>query len=415
MKIIKHYSFVFICLIASYILIALAANLLPNKIIHKNIEKSINTYGDLSTDCDFVFVHKRNALTDNFSENIIINQAFCGGKDDLLTSMFLNPRGYKEGQEEWQNLHQTVNHVGDLDVEYYPSYWHGNTFVMRFLFMFAGYTQLKAFFYFISTLLLFCALYLIARRISAWAALLTLLGMLCVNIYMMQFSIQALPVLFIGLVAAIWIIYHNKEDERIPTMFFIVGSATAFFDLLTCPLITWGIPMCTWIMLQRNTHEGKRWIELITHWVKVSILWVLGYAITWFSKWVIGTAVTKTNVYAIGLEKLLFRSSVSDEFSRIGALQLNLSMVERTFVIAVVVILVLLAVRFFNRKGVKTAVLLAFVATVPVAWYLFGANHSYIHYFFTYRTLMVTLISGFLALGCLIDWSRIPLLKKLHG
>ena len=57
-------------------------------------------------------------------------------------------------------------------------------------------------------------------------------------------------------------------------------------------------------------------------------------------------------------------------------------------IIVVIVLLVLKKIKFSKRKAVE-GLWMFVIALIPLAWYMFMANHSSWHMFFTYRTLGV--------------------------
>lgn len=60
------------------------------------------------------------------------------------------------------------------------------------------------------------------------------------------------------------------------------------------------------------------------------------------------------------------------------------------------------------RTGLSTALLCLLTALPPLLWNLVTADHSYQHYWFTYRSLSVPLMAIFFAIAAMVDWPRIP-------
>ncbi len=67
--------------------------------------------------------------------------------------------------------------------------------------------------------------------------------------------------------------------------FFVVGMVENFFDFLTYPIITLGIPLIVllWLKIRDESADLK---ENMIFTVKSSVSWGLGYALTWIAKWV---------------------------------------------------------------------------------------------------------------------------------
>lgn len=81
----------------------------------------------------------------------------------------------------------------------------------------------------------------------------------------------------------------------------------------------------------------------------------------------------------------------------------NMGLIAWGLVAIVLVVLTIIAITHFRRKGLQTALLSLFLAVPPLLWYLFAANHSYIHSWFTYRSMSVVLLAIFLAEASLVE------------
>ena len=230
---ILTYFAVFFGLIIGYLLFAFAANLLPNKPILRHATRTIQ-HNDLQTDFAFTVICRPANYMDNFTDALIINQACNGGTDSLLTNMLLVPRS-DGGGEQCESLRRLTQGDTSLYTLHYGRYWHGSTFLMRFLLLIGDYISLRILFYLISTLLLAWVAVVLYHRLGTLPMLLYMLALAMVNVYMMQQSIQFLPVLLISLAASLWVLYRVRDPRQMCLLMFIVGSLTTFFDLLTCP------------------------------------------------------------------------------------------------------------------------------------------------------------------------------------
>ena len=65
-------------------------------------------------------------------------------------------------------------------------------------------------------------------------------------------------------------------------------------------------------------------------------------------------------------------------------------------------VFIVLAVRRFDSRGWTRAALLLVVMLLPYAWYFAAANHSYLHWWFTYRAQGVSVCALLLAVAALI-------------
>lgn len=129
-------------------------------------------------------------------------------------------------------------------------------------------------------------------------------------------------------------------------------------------------------------------------------------------KWLIGSLVLRENLFADALHSLTLRSSHETEgqaISYLDALEKNLGVffnlrVWKVLVGLAAIALVLRVIWMLYRhipvkKRLNLIVPLALVACMPFAWYFVTVNHSYIHYGYTHKELM---ISGW-ALACILS------------
>ena len=405
--VLLKYLIVFVCLIVGYLLVAFGTNLLPQKPIVRHAQKTL-AKGDLQNDFWFTFTCTPAHYIDNFTDALILNQTVSGGSDDLVTSAMLLPRA--EGYGEQCAALRALLDGEDLPLEFYPRYWHGSTFLMRVLLQFGDYRDLRLLFYALSSLLLLWMLWALGRKVGVWASALCLLALTFVNFFIMQFSIQFLPVLMLAVAGALWVLYRVRRPAQLCMTLFVVGSLTSFFDLLTCPLLTWGIPIFVYLLMRRNMVETM-WQKL---WqiVRSALLWAVGYGGTWVSKWLLASALTSYPVVHDAIRQSGVRAAGGDDFSRWDACLRNMDLITWKYVALVVIVLAVLAVLAFNRKGLKTALPCLVVALAPWVWYAVLANHSYLHYWFTYRLLALTLMGLFFAMASLVDWKKVSGLTR---
>ena len=410
---ILTYIALFFGLIIGYLLFAFAANLLPNKPILRHAARTIQ-HNDLQNDSAFAITCRPPYRMDNYTDALIINQACNGGSSQLLTSMLLIPR-VDYGGEQCESLRRFTQGDTSYFTVHYGRYWHGSTLLMRFLLLIGDYVSLRILFYLLSTLLLAWVAVALYRHIGAAAMLLYMLALAMVNVFMMQFSIQFLPVLVISLAASLWVLYRVRAPRQMCMLMFVVGSLTTFFDLLTCPMMTWGLPICVYLMQQHHSTDCPKPVARLKTWTIASLLWVVGYGLTWVFKWFIATVLTGENVIRDGAEKFAIRTGQGIDYSRWDAVVNNLNLIRWPYVAITIILLLAIMVWRFNRRGLPTALLCLLTALPPLLWYLVTADHSYLHNWFTYRSLSVPLTAIFFTIAAMVDWPRIasvPTLKR---
>jgi len=410
MKIVIRYIIVFVGLISAYLLFGIVSNLLPNKPIIRNVTKTVDR-GDLKSETDcYAIVRKTAFRLDHFTDAIILNQACNGGRDNLIDNVLLVPR-FTTFDSECEGLKHYVAGDSTLTKATYARYWHGSTFLMRWMLLFTNYITLRLLFYFISSLLIIWVCIALYRRLGILFMGCYMASLLCVNVFVMQFSIQYMPVLVIGLGSTLWVLYRVKKSSQMVMTLFITGSLTAYFDLLTCPVLTWGMPLCVYILMQEKDSFRNRLINIVVP----SVMWAAGYALTWMSKWVIATLLTSESVVKDSISQFLLRTDdvvQTESISRLFAMIHNISQVSWVGAGILILVLVGLAIIRFRREGMQTAVLCFLMAIPPLLWYLALANHSQVHFWFTYRSMAVVLMAVFFSIASLIRNKNIELGKR---
>ncbi|MBO7576889.1 MAG: hypothetical protein J6T03_05410, partial [Bacteroidales bacterium] len=120
---------------------------------------------------------------------------------------------------------------------------------------------------------------------------------------------------------------------------------------------------------------------------------------------------TSADVFADAAGQSARRASVG-EFGRWAALERNVEVLPWFYAIVALVVLVVFAVRYFDRRRWRQALLCLVVALAPLAWFLVVAQHSWEHYWFTYRILAITVMGVLMAVACMIDWQHVKIKKK---
>lgn len=171
--------------------------------------------------------------------------------------------------------------------------------------------------------------------------------------------------------------------------------ATSYFDFLTYPLVTLGIPLI-FVML---FYDDDKTVNNIGRIIFYSFMWGIGYVGMWIAKWIIGSFLVKDNLIKVAIESLKARTS-SEDYGRIDAITMNIKVYRDLFYKIIFGILILYylirglkVIKNIKLSYIKEIVPYVIVAIMPFAWYFVTANHSCIHNFFTYRNLIIFFFS----------------------
>lgn len=388
MKNFATYIKTFLLLIATYVGFAVVSCLLPDRNIKAHIAESAPAMAAEGL-YPKAIVNKEQCQMDNFTDALIMNQIHSINRKRPLRSAMSMIRMSEKGRDWDQTglLLRTVN--GEtLEEQHYARYWHGSTFFFRPWFLVMDFLTMRHILFIVSSLLIIlflCAYYPKAGLMKTTALA---MGFLITYGFVMQFSMQFFPVLALTVIGSILVVKHGKPDS-FGMLFFIIGSLTCYFDLLTTPLMTLGIPLAVMLSLKRDDELQIKDNFLDTS--KIVLLWGLGFSLTFATKWALASLILGQNIFADAYEVGLYRMEAED-FTRWDALTKNFAMLP-TGLIGIATLIAIAASMFRRKKfSFRKIIPLAIIALMPYVWYLLLANHSYQHWWFTYRLQAVTVV-----------------------
>ena len=219
------------------------------------------------------------------------------------------------------------------------------------------------------------------------------------------------PVFIIGLGGLLFLCSRNETTGRGKT-FFILGMLTSYFDLLTAPVLVFGIPSLVICgkdfsrLSPAEQREVKNWLRI---WCGGPAAWLAGYILSWGTKLLIGALVC-SDIHSV-IYRLLLRSGTTTEWNqpitRWEAVCRNgfffHTYNQPVLLLAVIALCVLLTVKIYWWKqhklkfnlGLFCGYLMLAVIPVMVIWIM--ANHTYTHAnLMTYRGLTLTVAALFM-------------------
>jgi len=412
MKDVYKYIAVFFILLVIFFSYSVLVSLLPNQKIKKNIVKSIPAM--IRADGEnypYAIIHKQEFKLDNFTDAILLSQNYAiDNKKPIASVMNAKFASMPIPGRMVEALKYQVEHE-NVYMESYPRYWHGNSFLLRPLLLFADYTFIRWLLYTVSSILLLVLGIKLHATLGIRKTIAFMLGLFSVNIFVTQFSIHFFTVVILSVIACILMCKHFKNKRKILLISFIIGCLTSYFDLLTAPLLTCGLPLIVYLSV-KNEDGFKKGFWTLCSFV---VLWGIGYAAIWSSKWTLATILTDNNVFTDAFNTISYRTS-SEQISRIMAIKQNYSLLPVVTVNILLLSLLTLAVLFFNKTRIKTNLLLLVVAIFPYLWFFVLAQHSWLHWWFTYRIQAISIIALFFILINFISWDKISILfhKLIH-
>ena len=296
----------------------------------------------------------------------------------------------------------------------YPRYWNGYLLTLRPTMTQFTYHQIR----YISMFLLLTAFSFcfsgIHHNLNAVTAVGFAISMIACFLVFVGESLQYFSVFMILFVLLLLILYipSFRSPSNSALLLFAAGMITNFFDMLTAPLLTLGIPLvlilCLFIKDSRVHSFIKRVWLIINH----SLAWGMGYALCWISKWGIGTLATGSNIFEDAMKTAKFRVEGSESIPLDRSLMFRLNFdtyffakghKPAIFILLLLLILTFILIRHHRADWKETVLPFLMIAVFPYVWFFVFANHSQLHYFYTYRIQAISLFAVFAAIGCGLD------------
>lgn len=429
-KVILKYVYITLFLIGIYILMMLITSLIPSSEIKENVKKSSETLyqeGEKRT-IDLKY-KKENLFT--FTDALMINTAYSVDNTNPESCMLARKnyipeqtkKVYKDSQynigtnEKYKNnktgdLYQTkelygLMHGDNIEYSYeYARYWHGYLVILRPLLLLFDYSGIRIFLFLLTLITVMWLLYLICKKINLNTSIMFAVALLSINIFIVSQSINEIMVFLVSFISSIFLLIKKDKIKNIGIFFFVVGSITSFVDLLTAPLVTLGIPLIIYFLLEQKEkiNVKKELIDL----VKLSIVWGLGYGITWAIKWGLVELIFKRPLISQAIEQILFRinggHSGIRKFTIYEVVKTNLNRLSKFIIFSILMIAFInIIIRLIKisvkkekidiKQNLKKCIPYAIISAFPIIWYAVIKEHSCIHSFFAYRIMVISIIN----------------------
>ncbi|MCI9142409.1 MAG: hypothetical protein HFH87_07265 [Lachnospiraceae bacterium] len=285
---------------------------------------------------------------------------------------------------------------------YYTYYWHGYVSILRPLLYFFDLAEFRGLNMACQLLLMTVLAIVIGREKGLRYACMFATSCILLMPLAVSMSLQFSWVFYIGLTGTLVLLSWKKyfsENLRYVYFFLALGMLTSYFDLLTYPLFTWGIPLIWWIVTEKENKKAAHWLKMV---VNSGVSWIAGYGIFWFSKWILAGIVTGRDVLGEAVNEVFLRSGTlegqeSGFSGRFTAIYTNWLHYEyKIYALLLAGWLVWWLYHSVKQGGwlrspKKYAYLLTGLA--GFVWYFVLSNHTAGHHFFTYRIFSVTILA----------------------
>lgn len=213
---------------------------------------------------------------------------------------------------------------------------------------------------------------------------------------------------------------HISARKRYAEFFLILGILTAYFDFLTYPVVTLGIPLCAYFLLE-NIDDWKLSVQKT---ISYGFWWAVGYAGMWGLKWVIADVTLRTGTIKDALWSIIGRTEAIGGRSRLNGgwyvIGLNMQEYEAWYavpacllVIALLAAVIAVLVRGTMKEVSAKLLSLLVIFCIPFAWIIAAQHHSALHARFTFRIIGVAVAA--ICSGGIITWREIHSKLSIKG
>ena len=393
-KELKPFAKTFFILIAVFFVSMTLVYCIPTSWIQGNVEKSIEVL-EGEGEYPMYFFYRHSAIIDIHT-------------DKLMYESLIQNRDYYNPIQAAMSINQ------------YPRYWHGYQVLLRPLTVVFQVQELRYLGMLTFHLLFFWSAWLMAKKTKPLYAMFYVLTVASGYVVFLPVCFQFLTTFLVLFVSLIVLLRRYDKNKPLPAVkwmlyFFVVGMVENFFDFLTYPILTLGIPLVLLLWLRVRDEQadfrGNFWFMF-----KASLSWFFGYALTWISKWLLSAAILGVRYFWRTMSVVQYRLEGSEEepLDRIGTIQRNLkawlnvqdggviSWSKIALLILIVAVVLIIWRKLKDWKTVGAYLPILFVAAYPYIWYLVMSNHSQIHYWYTYRAQLVALFAGLVFLASIL-------------
>lgn len=382
-----------------WILLSLAY-LVPTGRIRTHIKESLPLLESEGENPYLIEEYKGSSL-DNYTDEIMLGTACFQSEKPFYKAALMAERENTDEEEPLQWLKCDLLNEGEGYTVSYSRYWHGYLIFLKPLLYFLNYSQIRKLNSVVFGLTLLLLAIAFAKRkmwFGIYAEILTLLTLFPGSI---PFSLQFSACFYIAAFAELGLLWkYEKLEEKGWLGFYFcgIGMMTSYLDFLTYPVVTIGIPVIVFVVLC-----PKKWFDCIKEVIIYGISWACGYVGMWIGKWVLGTLVVGENLFTDAVGSVKLRTSGSTDYMDLSIVDVvgrNMDVLNNAYgkmitIAGLVVVAIALVVTVVLRKTIdyKKVSLLLMLSLLPMVWYCGTANHSYIHYWYTFRDLSVTVLA----------------------
>lgn len=418
LKLIVLY-FTFLAILIS---ISCIVNLIPRSVLKDNFVESVNYIEkkSLSKNCFYYLIDKLDcSLQDGYADLVLMNIIYNFDNKSPLKSFMYSKYYVGKRMNALESFKDTLTDYKNPNKEYLR-YYHGSMIFLKPLFVLFSLNEIIILINIIAIILLS---FLIKQLWKYKDIIIIMIVSLIVsNAYFGLFSLEyAGNILLMLLFANICVYFEKNNKDYYSYLFLISGLITCFTDFLTTETLTFLFPISL-VILIRCKDKKFNFKENLLFVIKMGVVWFTSYTITWFSKWIISSIILNINSFNYvtdrAAERMYGLVNKNYFYQIIYSILKNVLMLipfvfinkyDYRLLVFAIFVLFIFSFYFIFKKNDKDhkSLLLFLLGCIPILRLSLLSNHGYIHYFFSYRALIPTVMLWIYALYYGTDWKEV--------
>ena len=429
-KKISSYILIFLFTLEVLLGLLVLAAMIPRDSIRDNVKESAEYYCDRG-----LFTRKLEGVNasavDHYADSILVAIAYQYDEENPLESVMWSSYYNDPSKNENTNLLTAVAEGKEANQQYLR-YWHGsNTIVKPLLTCFTVKEIYILNAVAIGLLAIALIMLLVVKKAYTPAAAFAL-GLIATSVWFVPTTFEYTWNYMLMLIISIIGVAMSFKGKwyGVGYLFLLSGMLTNYFDFLSTETITLTVPLLLMLWIRdKNSLDNDTKIsknenitprdykkEILMFAGKNTLLWGIGYVGMWISKWVVAAIVLGENTLPyvtvhisqrldgdVGLNKFEYiyaslarniKCLLPFEYGAGGVL-LGVGLIVFAFYLGYV--------HYGKKVDKKYITVYGLSALIPYIRFVVLHNHAYLHYFFTYRAQMATIIAVVFILELLTD------------
>lgn len=408
-KLCSNYFSIYIITCISCITLLVLAAILPNEQVKENCKKALESYKPLNNIYPEIIKRRKNTALDNYADSVALSIIYSLEKDRPLSSA-LEAKYHNDTETLMtNNFRELLNGEAEPETDY-VRYWHGYIVILKPLLMIFQIEQIEYLNLLIIAILFIC-LNIQLWKIDKSAVIALILGSLSITLFVVPFCFEYTWNFIIAfLISNICLKIDNGDNKKIYHILFFTGLITCFFDFLTTELLTVLLPLLCIIIKRKKENSLQNSKQIYAFIIKSILIWLIAYGVMYLTKWILASIVLKEDFITSAIKKAGERMSNTVNTTKINwldAIENNISilypiiLVKQKYIFYILIpisIIIMLMINKYRRKDNSYLYYILILGIIPYVRYIALQNHSWCHYFFTFRSQLISVMSYLLIL-----------------